>query len=400
MTHTPVPFPDGFLWGASTAAHQIEGNNTDSDWWVKEHTAGTHIQEPSLDACDSYHRWREDMDLLAGLGFTDYRFSVEWARVEPVEGHFSRAELAHYRRMVEGAIARGLRPMVTLHHFTVPQWFEERGGWTAEGATELFARYVAACAPVISEGVSHVCTINEPNMIAVMAGQAKRGDIGFPPAGLPTPDDETTQAVIAAHHAAVKEIRALDAGIQVGWTIANQVYQARPGAEAVTAAYRQPREDVFIEAARGDDWIGVQSYTRTEIGPDGPVPAAEGVERTLTQWEYYPAAVGHALRHTAEVIGPDMPLIVTENGIATADDTRRVDYYTGALDEVAAAIQDGLNVQGYLAWSALDNYEWGSFAPTFGLIAVDRETFERTARPSARWLGSLGRSRELPRTSG
>ncbi|MBV7670758.1 family 1 glycosylhydrolase [Streptomyces halstedii] len=400
MTHTPVPFPDGFLWGASTAAHQIEGNNTDSDWWVKEHTAGTHIQEPSLDACDSYHRWREDMDLLAGLGFTDYRFSVEWARVEPVEGRFSRAELAHYRRMVEGAIARGLRPMVTLHHFTVPQWFEERGGWTAEGATELFARYVAACAPVISEGVSHVCTINEPNMIAVMAGQAKRGDIGFPPAGLPTPDDETTQAVIAAHHAAVKEIRALDAGIQVGWTIANQVYQARPGAEAVTAAYRQPREDVFIEAARGDDWIGVQSYTRTEIGPDGPVPAAEGVERTLTQWEYYPAAVGHALRHTAEVIGPDMPLIVTENGIATADDTRRVDYYTGALDEVAAAIQDGLNVQGYLAWSALDNYEWGSFAPTFGLIAVDRETFERTARPSARWLGSLGRSRELPRTSG
>ncbi|MER6723798.1 glycoside hydrolase family 1 protein [Streptomyces halstedii] len=400
MTHTPVPFPDGFLWGASTAAHQIEGNNTDSDWWVKEHTAGTHIQEPSLDACDSYHRWREDMDLLAGLGFTDYRFSVEWARVEPVEGRFSRAELAHYRRMVEGAIARGLRPMVTLHHFTVPQWFEERGGWTAEGATELFARYVAACAPVISEGVSHVCTINEPNMIAVMAGQAKRGDIGFPPAGLPTPDDETTQAVIAAHHAAVKEIRALDAGIQVGWTVANQVYQARPGAEAVTAAYRQPREDVFIEAARGDDWIGVQSYTRTEIGPDGPVPAAEGVERTLTQWEYYPAAVGHALRHTAEVIGPDMPLIVTENGIATADDTRRIDYYTGALDEVAAAVQDGLNVQGYLAWSALDNYEWGSFAPTFGLIAVDRETFERTARPSALWLGSLGRSRELPRTSG
>uniref|UniRef100_A0AAU1LX92 Family 1 glycosylhydrolase n=1 Tax=Streptomyces sp. NBC_00148 TaxID=2903626 RepID=A0AAU1LX92_9ACTN len=398
MTHAPVPFPEGFLWGASTAAHQIEGNNTNSDWWVKEHSTGTHIQEPSLDACDSYHRWREDMDLLASLGFTDYRFSIEWARIEPAEGRFSRAELAHYRRMVEGAIARGLRPMVTLHHFTVPQWFEARGGWTADGATELFARYVAACAPVISEGVSHVCTINEPNMIAVMAGQAKRGDIGFPPAGLPTPDDETTEAVIAAHHAAVKEIRALDAGIQVGWTIANQVYQARPGAEDVTAAYRHPREDVFIEAARGDDWIGVQSYTRTEIGADGPVPAADDVERTLTQWEYYPAAVGHALRHTAQVAGPDMALIVTENGIATADDTRRVAYYTGALNEVASAIEDGLNVQGYLAWSALDNYEWGSFTPTFGLIGVDWTTFERTARPSAEWLGSLGRSRELPRT--
>lgn len=125
------------------------------------------------------------MDLLASLGFTDYRFSVEWARIEPLEGHFSRAEIAHYRRMVEGAIARGLRPMVTLHHFTVPQWFEARGGWTADGAVELFARYVAACAPVISEGVSHVCTINEPNMIAVMAGRAKRGDIGFRPPGCP-----------------------------------------------------------------------------------------------------------------------------------------------------------------------------------------------------------------------
>ncbi|WP_405388817.1 family 1 glycosylhydrolase [Streptomyces sp. NBC_01102] len=400
MTHTPVPFPEGFLWGASTAAHQIEGNNTNSDWWVKEHSTGTHIQEPSLDACDSYHRWREDMDLLAGLGFTDYRFSIEWARIEPAEGSFSQAELAHYRRMVEGAIARGLRPMVTLHHFTVPQWFEARGGWTAEGSTELFARYVAACAPVISEGVSHVCTINEPNMIAVMAGQARRGDIGFPPAGLPTPDDETTVAVIAAHHAAVREVRALDAGIQVGWTIANQVYQARPGAEDVTAAYRQPREDVFIEAARGDDWIGVQSYTRTEIGPDGPIPASGDVERTLTQWEYYPAAVGHALRHTAEVIGRDMPLIVTENGIATSDDSRRADYYAGALNEVATALRDGLNIQGYLAWSALDNYEWGSFTPTFGLIAVNWETFERTARPSAVWLGSLGRSRELPLSAG
>ncbi|MFI1730890.1 glycoside hydrolase family 1 protein [Streptomyces acidicola] len=399
MTHTSLPFPDGFLWGASTAAHQIEGNNVNSDWWRKEHDPAARIAEPSLDACDSYHRWEQDMDLLARLGFTDYRFSVEWARIEPVPGTFSRAEIAHYRRMVEGALARGLRPMVTLHHFTVPQWFEDRGGWTADGAVELFARYVENCAPIIADGVRHVCTINEPNMIAVMAGLAKRGEQGFPPAGLPFPDEETTDAVIAAHHAAVKVVRAGHPDIQVGWTIANQVYQALPGAEEATAAYRRPREDVFIEAARGDDFIGVQSYTRTKIGPDGPIPAPQDAERTLTQWEYYPAAVGHALRHTADIIGPDMPLIVTENGIATGDDSRRVDYYTGALAAVAAAIEDGLDVRGYLAWSALDNYEWGSFAATFGLIAVDRVTFERTARPSAVWLGGLGRTRELPRTA-
>ncbi|WP_329122311.1 glycoside hydrolase family 1 protein [Streptomyces sp. NBC_01465] len=399
MTHASTRFPDGFLWGASTAAHQIEGNNINSDWWRKEHSGTDQVQEPSLDACDSYHRWPEDMDLLAELGFTDYRFSIEWARIEPAEGHFSGAEIAHYRRMVEGAIARGLRPMVTLHHFTVPRWFEDRGGWTAEGAVELFARYTAACAPVIGDGVPYVCTINEPNMISVMAGLAKSGNVGFPPAGLPAPDEETTEAIIAAHHASARAVKAIDPSIQVGWTIANQVYQALPGAEEVTAAYRHPREDVFIEAARGDDWIGVQSYTRTKIGPEGPIPAPEDVERTLTQWEYYPTAVGHALRHTAEVVGPDVPLIVTENGMATADDARRIDYYTGALGEVAAGLEDGLNIHGYLAWSALDNYEWGSFRPTFGLISVDPKTFERTAKPSAVWLGGLGRTRELPRSA-
>lgn len=399
MTHAVTPFPEGFLWGASTAAHQIEGNNTNSDWWRKEVAGAAGIKEPSLDACDSYHRWREDMDVLAGLGFTDYRFSIEWARIEPAPGHFSRAALAHYRRMVEGAIKRGLRPMVTLHHFTVPQWFEDRGGWTAEGAVELFERYVKATAPVIGEGVRHVCTINEPNMISVIAGLAKSGDHGFPPAGLPTPDEDTTRAIIAAHHAARAAVKEINPAIQVGWSVANQVYQALPGAEDVTAAYRYGREDVFIEAARGDDWIGVQSYTRTRIGSEGPIPAPADVERTLTQWEYYPEAVGHALRHTAAVVG-GVPLIVTENGIATADDTRRVDYYAGALNQVASAIEDGLNIQGYLAWSALDNYEWGSYAPTFGLISVDPVTFARSAKPSAVWLGAMGASRELPRTTG
>lgn len=396
MTDTTLRFPDGFLWGAATAAHQIEGNNVNSDWWRKEHDPTANIPEPSLDACDSYHRWEQDMDLLAGLGFTDYRFSIEWARIEPEPGAFSRAQIAYYRRMVDGALARGLRPMVTLHHFTVPRWFEDLGGWTADGAAELFTRYVANCGPIIADGVRHVCTINEPNMLAVMAGAAKAGDQGFPAAGLPTPDEQTTHALIAAHHAAVKAVRAMNPDIQVGWTIANQVYQALPGAEEVTAAYRHPREDVFIEAARGDDFIGVQSYTRTKIGPDGPIPAPDAAERTLTGWEYYPAAVGHALRHTAAIVGRDTPLIVTENGIATSDDTRRIDYYTGALAAVAAAIKDGLNIQGYLAWSALDNYEWGSYKPTFGLIAVDPTTFGRTPKPSAIWLGSLGRTRELP----
>jgi len=400
MTQTSTPFPDGFLWGAATAGHQIEGNNVNSDWWRREHDPAANIHEPSLDACDSYHRWAQDMDLLAQLGFTDYRFGIEWARIEPEPGFFSRAELAHYRSMVEGARARGLRPMVTLHHFTVPRWFEDLGGWTADGAVEAFVRYVEACAPVIADGVGHVCTINEPNVLAISAAADRTGEPAWPSTGgAITPDEKTTHALVAAHHGAVAAVRRINPAIRVGWTVASQVYQALPGAEEATAAYSRPREDVFIEAARGDDFIGVQSYTRTRIGNDGPVRASEDVERTLTGWEYYPAAVGYALRHTAEVIGDGTALIVTENGIATADDTRRVDYYAGALEAVAAAIEDGINVEGYLAWSALDNYEWGSYRPTFGLIAVDPVTFERTAKPSAVWLGGLGRSRELPRSA-
>ncbi|WP_157246714.1 glycoside hydrolase family 1 protein [Nonomuraea typhae] len=391
--------PDGFLWGASTSAHQTEGGNTNSDWWAMEHdSAGTgHIKEPSGDACDSYHRWREDMDLLAGLGFTDYRFSIEWARIEPAPGEFSRAALDHYRRMADGARERGLRPMVTLHHFSSPQWFARRGGWSAPDAAELFARYVDAAAPVYAEGVEHVCTVNEPNMIATMASYLHLLTTGgsLPAAGLPEPDPAVTECLTEAHRRAVEAVKSRAPHVRTGWSVANQVYQALPGSEEITAAYSHSREDLFLQAAAGDDWLGVQSYTRTRIGPGGPVPAPQDAERTLTGWEYYPAALGEALRHTAAV-APGTPLIVTENGIATADDARRIAYTGGALQGLAAAMADGVDVRGYFHWSALDNYEWGTYAPTFGLIHVDRRTFARTPKPSAAWLGAIGRTRTLP----
>ncbi|MFE5857917.1 family 1 glycosylhydrolase [Streptomyces sp. NPDC056500] len=395
---SPITLPDTFLWGTSTSAHQIEGNNTNSDWWRLERSAAGLIQEPSGDAADSYHRWPEDMDLLADLGFTDYRFSIEWARIEPAPGEYSRAALAHYRRMVEGALERGLRPMVTLHHFTLPHWFAERGGWRAPDAVDLFARYAQACAPVLTSGVRHVCTINEPNMVAVMvaAMDAVQDGEAFPHTGLPLPDEKTSHTLIAAHRAATAAVKKIDGDILTGWTVANQAYLAEPGAQETADAYRHPREDLFLEAARHDDWIGVQAYTSTRIGPEGPLPVPDGAERTLTGWEFRPEALGIALRHTAEVVGPTVQMIVTENGIATDDDSRRTAYLAGALGALAAAIDDGLNIGGYLHWSLLDNYEWGSYRPTFGLIAVDKDTFTRTPKPSAAALGAIGRTRLLP----
>jgi len=384
-----MDFPDGFLWGASTAAHQIEGGNINSDWWQREwgHLPGPAIAEPSGDAADSYHRFPQDMALLAQAGLAAYRFSIEWARIEPEKGWVSRAAIDHYRRMVDTARENGLEPVITLHHFTNPVWFAREGGWLTDASVDAFRRYVEAALPVL-EGVSLVCTINEPNMVSVLADP----EVGFPSIGLPPGVPDVTDRLIAAHRAAVELVRST--GSQAGWSVATQAYQPEPGAEEVAAEYGWSREDVFLEAAKGDDWVGVQAYTRTVIGPDGPREIPDAAERTLTGWEYYPPAVGDGIRNAWK--RAQAPVYVTENGIATADDRRRIDYTTGALEAVHACIVDGIDVRGYLHWSALDNYEWGSYRPTFGLIAWDRETFERHPKPSLAWLGGVARANALP----
>ena len=382
-----MSFPDGFLWGAATAPHQVEGNNVSSDWWQREHglaPAPRPVEAPSGDAADSYHRYPEDMRLLADAGLTSYRFGIEWARIEPEEGHFSRAQLDHYRRMVGTALDLGLTPMVTLHHFTNPAWLARDGDWRNPAVVDRFARFTERALPIL-DGVGLVCTINEPNMVAIMANS----DEAFPHVGLPTGDPLVTENLIAGHRRSAEILRG--AGKSAGWSVATQAYQPEPGAERVADDYGYSREDVFMDAARGDDWIGIQAYTRTKIGPGGPLEIPAAAERTLTGWEYYPGAIEFGIRRSWERNG-GVPIYVTENGIATADDTRRIDYTRGALQGVQAAIADGIDVRGYLHWSALDNYEWGSFGPTFGLIGWDAETFERRPKPSLGWLGQVART--------
>lgn len=384
-------FPEGFRWGSATAAHQIEGNNVLSDWWRRENLAGTTIAEPSLDACDSYHRFREDMQVLVDAGLSMYRFSIEWARIEPVKGFISQAELAHYRRMVLTAREMGLEPMVTLHHFTIPQWFEDEGGWRAPDAVERFAFYTRSVLPVL-EGVEWVCTINEPNMVAMMAGGDGLGTT-LQAFGQPGPDVNVAQTLLEAHRAC-RAVLAEAGDFRTGWTVATQDFQPEPGCEEIAREYGYHRDAWYLEMAAGDDWVGVQAYTRTRIGPEGPLPIADGAERTLTGWEFYPRALEDGIRLSHEM-APGVPVFVTENGIATDDDTRRVAYMQGALEGLHAAITDGIEVVGFLYWSLLDNYEWGSYGPTFGLVSVDRSTFVRTVKPSARWLGEVATANAL-----
>ena len=379
-------FPDGFLWGASTAAHQIEGNNRNSDWWQIEHAADAPAGfQPSGDALDSYHRYEEDMRLLADAGLNAYRFSIEWARVEPAKGEFSRALLAHYRRMIDTALDLGITPVVTLHHFSQPAWFGETGAWLGSESQDLFARYVEKVASILG-GVQWVCTINEPNVVALTHGGRRIGATEqFPATELP--DEEIGEALIAAHRAAAPIVRGLT-DARVGWTIGNQALEPMPGAEAKLAEVQRIWEDMYLEVSREDDFVGVQTYTSQLVSERGIVPHPEHPDNTLMGWAYRPDAMGIAIRHTRDVVG-DVPIIVTENGIATSDDERRIAYTRAALGHLLDARNDGIDVRGYLHWSLLDNFEWGRWETTFGLVEVDHETFERRPKPSLAWLGNI-----------
>jgi beta-glucosidase len=387
----PMPVGDGFLWGASTAPHQIEGNNTNADWWEIENTPGVPFPHRSGDANDSFHRYGEDMRLLAAAGLNAYRFGFEWARIQPEENLFSRAMLDHYRRMVDTAVELGLEPVVTLQHFTLPRWFAHQGGWDSPGAVEHFRRYVEYVAPAL-DGVKWVCTINEPNMVALFSVLAKLHD---PNAAVPEgqnpssllPDLRIGEILADAHRGARRVLHdRTDA--KVGWTVAQQAFEATPGNRDVFDRVHHHWEGFYLSVSRDDDFVGVQSYTSQTVGSDGPDPHPPREDNTITGWAYRPDALGTSLRRAWDEAG-GVPLLVTENGIATADDTRRVAYTTEALRHLKRAVDEGIDVRGYLHWTLLDNYEWGDYGPTFGLIEVDRQTFERTPKPSLAWLGGI-----------
>jgi beta-glucosidase len=403
-----MAFPNGFLWGASTAPHQIEGNNVNSDWWAREGLMPG--MEPSGDAVDSYHHYREDMRLLADAGLTTYRFGVEWARIEPRPGQFSLAELAHYRRMIDTAFEFGITPVITLHHFSNPRWFAEEGGFLNPAAPERFARYVTRVSQIL-DGIEWVVTLNEPNMLAMMVmlqeqmrtgqlqewqsptveGETDRDRIA---AALPAPKPEFGQKLIDAHHA-VRDIVRDRTGAKVGWAVANQALTATPGNEQTLTRVRHDWEDLYLDAAAGDDFIGVQSYSSQAVDEHGVVPHPNLPDNTMVGTAYRPDALGMAVAHTWQRTG--LPILVTENGIATPNDERRIEYTHAALIGLDDAISNGADVRGYLHWSLLDNYEWGHWKPTFGLIAVDRESlgFERTPKPSLGWLGGIARNNSL-----
>jgi beta-glucosidase len=406
-------FPQGFLWGAATAGHQVEGGNVNADLWPMEWVENSTFNEPSGDACDHYHRYPEDISTLAELGFNAYRFSLEWSRIEPEAGFYSRAALDHYGRMIESCLNLGVTPVVTYNHFTVPRWMAGRGGWSAADAPARFADYASRVTGHLGDLLPWVCTLNEPNLMAMMRstgvlamGAGDRGPAPDPveaPAGIGGFDPvryrmgivaADVEQMATAHRLAVQAIKAITATVRTGWTLALVDLQAAEGGEERWLGARRLGQTDWLSVSADDDFVGVQTYSRTRIGPDGQLPVQEGAATMQTGWEVYPEALGHTVRLAAEQAA--VPVLVTENGMATDDDEARIAYTRGALEGLARCIDDGIDVRGYIHWTLLDNFEWNAgYSKTFGLIGVERETYARSVKESAHWLGRVAQRNGL-----
>jgi beta-glucosidase len=425
-----LTFPPGFLWGAATSAHQVEGNNSTSDWWEWETDPAPKapLAEPSGIACDHLNRYREDIALLASLGLNTYRFSVEWARIEPRAGEFNDAAIEHYSRIVDTCMDNGITPVVTLQHFTLPAWVAHAGGWLNPDMTEYFGRYTRKVVSRLRDRVPYFCTINEPGNLIT------RGYIGT----FPTPPfvqeltayDIAAAAVNAAHHRAREIIKEAFPSARVGMAHALQDWRSDNGGAPAMAFAQKLHEDRFFSETADDDFIGVQTYTIIEVnaprlaGPvvaallrsrrlteavalpllrhrakdaaptEGAVPA-DGRRRTQMGYLWAPEAVEVTTRRMASIY-PGKELLITEHGVATEDDAERIEYIDAGLRAVHHMIADGVPISGYIHWSLMDNWEWwDGYRPKYGLIAVDRATQKRTIKPSARWYGEIARNNLL-----
>ncbi len=392
-------FPDGFLFGSSTAAHQVEGGNVNNDWWAWEHAPGTTAVEPSGDAIDQYHRYTEDFELLAGLGQNAHRMSLEWSRIEPEPGEFSAAAIDHYRRVLDALAGHGLTAFVTLHHFTIPRWLSERGGWLAPAAVDCFERYCERVARDLGDLMPYACTVNEPQIVALMGYL----EGVFPPGERnPALWRRVTRALIEAHRAAVRALGAGPGSPKAGVCLQMPALEpARPDDPACVALFEELRTemiDVYFEDGLEGDFVGVQYYSRMRVDPAATgrfAPAPAGAALTQMGWEIHPEGLHAAISRAAA--GSGLPVVVTENGIATADDGRRIAYLRSHLEQVARALRDGIDIRGYLYWSSFDNFEWAEgYRPRFGLVGIDHEDgLRRIVRPSARAFGELARTGQL-----
>lgn len=411
-----------FYIGASTAAHQVEGNNIHSDFWAQEQMEHSPFSEPSLDAVDHYHRFKEDIDLIAEAGLNAYRFSIEWARIEPEKGAYSKEALNHYKEVIDYCYEKEIEPFITLHHFSSPKWLITEGGWESTSTVAYFRAYTEVVIDALGDRLHYICTINEANMglqlKAIMDRVMRQNDqslqVGVNPLleKMKKQREEVTrvfnltegqtantflsscteagdQIIIDCHVVARGVIKSKYPSIKVGMTLSLHDFQAVDDSSEVLEHIEKRWSEEFLHYLpfiEEDDFLGVQNYTRELISKEGGEKAPEGAEMTDMGYENYPHALANVVKKVAQDYDGD--IVITENGIATKDDSARVTFIDKACADIEKLVEDGYPVKGYFHWSLLDNFEWQrGFVMQFGLIAVDRTSQERFPKPSLKHLG-------------
>jgi len=415
----PWRFGRDFLWGSATSSHQVEGGCTNNNWYEFE-SAVDEKGQPRIaggqragDADDQWHRYKEDINLMKAISLNAYRFSVEWSKIEPEPGKFDEKALDHYEQLVDALLASGIEPMLTLHHFTNPVWFEHQGAFTQDNSPETFSRYVEHVVERLGPKVKLWCTINEPSAYAFGGYYVGM----FPPA-----EKNLQRAAVVlrnllrCHTAAYNVIKKIAPQAQAGLVIVNLIYEA-PGrwnlldivfnrmlrVNMTDSHYRYLVDGVFKFSMPGQtheyydssvkdafDFVGVNYYTRYlwklrlfAKEKLAIVEKAPPERMTDVDWEIYPEGLYRVLKmvrgYTAK------PIYITENGLADDSDTKRARFIEEHLLVLNQAVAEGMNIKGYFYWSLLDNFEWAhGFNKRFGLYHVDYQTQKRTLRPGSR----------------
>ena len=422
MVQAAYSFPKGFLWGTATSSHQVEGQNTNNDWYTWEQEGRIIHNQKSGNACGWWNgRWEEDLDRAAEAGQNAHRFSIEWSRVQPDPDTWNEDALLRYREIAQGMADRGMTPVATLHHFTNPRWLAEMGGWTNEQVVPLFGSYVERVVAVLGDYVTLWCTINEPNVYAVMAYL----EGVFPPG---EQDLGTTFRVIAnlfkAHARAYHLIHRQQYEARVGMVIHyRDLVPARPWfppdrinawlssrlfndlfpRAAKVGKIRLPWKTISVAGAKGtQDFLGLNYYTqelvatslraadhplaKRSLPPDVPTSETGFIAHT-------PGAFSRALEWALQF---NVPLIITENGIEDSTDSLRPRYLAEHIHQVWRGINHNWPIKGYFHWTLVDNFEWErGWTQRFGLWALNRETQERQKRGSAEFYAEICRQNAL-----